>query len=82
MTQVNCLIVDDEELARELLEAHLSQFDGFKLIASCASAIDASKVLNEQQVDLMFLDIEMPVLKGTDFYKNCLLYTSPSPRDA
>ena len=70
MTQVNCLIVDDEELARELLEAHLSQFDGFKLIASCASAIDASKVLNEQQVDLMFLDIEMPVLKGTEFYKN------------
>ncbi|MEO1245297.1 MAG: response regulator transcription factor [Pseudomonadota bacterium] len=64
-----CLVVDDEELARELLETHLAHFDQFELVASCASAIEASRYLNTRKVDLLFLDIEMPVLKGTDFYQ-------------
>ena len=67
-----CLIVDDEALARELIKTHLAQLDNFELIASCASAIEASKILQEQSVDLLFLDIEMPVLKGTDFFKSLL----------
>lgn len=62
-----CVIVDDEELARELLETHLTQLDEFELVASCASALEAQKVLRTEKVDLLFLDIEMPVLKGTDF---------------
>lgn len=66
----NCIIVDDEELARELIERHLYQLDNFKLIASCASAIEAHKVLQNKKIDLIFMDIEMPVLKGTDFIKN------------
>lgn len=70
MTNIKCLIVDDEELARELIETHLTQLTGYELVGSCASAIEASQVLKTQHVDLMFLDIEMPVLKGTDFYKN------------
>ena len=65
-----CLIIDDEELARELIETHLSQLDNFEIVASCASAIEAHKVLQKEKVDLLFLDIEMPVLKGTDFFKN------------
>ncbi len=65
-----CLIVDDEDLARELIETHLSQLDNFEIVASCESAIEAYKVLQNQAVDLLFLDIEMPVLKGTDFFKN------------
>lgn len=64
-----CLIVDDESLARELIETHLSQLDNFKLIASCSSALEAHKVLQSETIDLIFLDIEMPVLKGTDFLK-------------
>lgn len=72
MNIVNCLIVDDEELARELIESYLSQLDGFEIVASCSSAIQASQVLKDHAVDLMFLDIEMPVLKGTDFYKNLI----------
>ena len=70
MKTYNCIIVDDEELARELIETHLSQLPDFKVVASCDSAIEASVVLKNQKVDLMFLDIEMPVLKGTDFLKN------------
>ncbi len=68
MKKYKCLIIDDEELARELIETHLSQLSDFEIVASCASAIDASKVLKEHLIDLLFLDIEMPVLKGTDFY--------------
>ena len=66
------MIVDDEELARNLIGNHLSQLDDFELVASCESAIAASKVLSHQPVDLLFLDIEMPVLSGTDFFKNLL----------
>ena len=65
-----CVIVDDEKLARELLEAYVSQVPNFEIVASCTSAIEASEILNNNQVDLLFLDIEMPVLKGTDFFKN------------
>lgn len=67
-----CLIVDDEKLARGLIKTHLSQLDDFELIASCGSAIEASKILQEEMIDLLFLDIEMPVLKGTDFFKNLI----------
>lgn len=57
-------------MARELIERHLAQLYNFELIASCASAIEAHKVLQNKTVDLIFMDIEMPVLKGTDFVKN------------
>lgn len=67
-----CVVVDDEDLARRLIENHLSQLENFKVIASCASAIEASKVLKTEQVDLLFLDIEMPVLTGTEFFANLI----------
>jgi len=72
MSNVRCLIIDDEDLARELIATHLAQLDGFEIVASCASAIEAANILKQQPIDLMFLDIEMPVLKGIDFYKNLL----------
>ncbi|MEB2774291.1 LytTR family DNA-binding domain-containing protein [Algoriphagus sp. D3-2-R+10] len=67
-----CVIVDDEGLARGLIKNHLAQLDDFELVASCGSAIEASKILKEEKVDLLFLDIEMPVLKGTEFFKNLM----------
>ncbi len=67
-----CLIVDDEKLARRLIENHLAKIDEIEVLASCKSAIEASKVLSQQAVDLLFLDVEMPVLKGTEFYKGLL----------
>lgn len=67
-----CVIIDDEELARNLIKNHLSQLNDFEIVAICESAIEASKVLQQQQVDLLFLDIEMPVLRGTDFFKNLI----------
>lgn len=72
MTTYKCLIIDDEEWARELIESHLSQLSEFEVVASCASAIEARSILQQQTIDLLFLDIEMPVLKGTEFFKSLL----------
>ena len=65
-----CLIIDDEPLARELIETYLQKIPDFELVASYSNAIEASSLLSTQKIDLLFLDIEMPVLKGTDFFKN------------
>lgn len=66
----NCIIVDDEPIARRLLKMHLNQIPDFELVAECSNAIQLSQILKKEQVDLIFLDIEMPILKGTDFLKN------------
>lgn len=67
-----CLIIDDEKLARKLIENHLAKLNNFELIASCKSAIEASDIISTQTIDLLFLDIEMPVLQGVEFYKNLI----------
>lgn len=72
MKKYKCIIVDDEELARELIATHLNQLPDFEIVAECASAIEASSILKNTEIDLMFLDIEMPVLKGIDFLKNLI----------
>ncbi len=64
-----CLIVDDEALGRDLIASHVGQLPQFEVVAMCASAIEAAQCLNSHSIDLLFLDIEMPVLKGTDFYQ-------------
>lgn len=53
---IQCIIVDDEPVAREILETHLSKISALKVIASCKSAIEAFNVINTEQVDLIFLD--------------------------
>ena len=64
-----CVIIDDEELARELLKQHIGHFKELELVHICTSAIEARQI-NFEEIDLLFLDIEMPVLKGTEFFKH------------
>jgi len=64
-----CIIVDDEPLARELIASHLANFESFELIDSFENALQAYSHLEKNTVDLIFLDIEMPLLKGNDFLK-------------
>lgn len=64
---VGCIIVDDEPVAREILENYLERIDSLKLIASCKSALEAFKIINTHPVDLIFLDINMPDLSGLSF---------------
>ncbi len=70
MAVTKCLIVDDEPLACDLIEMHLKKFDDFELVAKCESAMAAISVLKENDVDLIFLDIEMPEISGLDFIKS------------
>jgi len=67
---MNCVIVDDDELSRSVLEDLINDTDGFSLVASCESGMDAYKTLQEEPVDLLFLDIEMPKMDGMELIKN------------
>ncbi|WP_443938663.1 LytR/AlgR family response regulator transcription factor [Pedobacter sp. MW01-1-1] len=64
---MNCLVVDDELLAVELIEDNLRKIPFLKHIASCRNASDALQVLSIQQIDLIFLDIKMPGINGLEF---------------
>jgi DNA-binding LytR/AlgR family response regulator len=66
----NCIIVDDEIAAREILESHLSKFNNITICGSCKNAIEAFSVLNNQTIDLIFLDINMPEISGLSFAKS------------
>jgi len=66
----NCIIVDDEPVAREILEVHLEKIETINVVASCKSAIEAFKIINTQPVDLIFLDINMPDISGLSFAKS------------
>ncbi|MDY0190234.1 MAG: two-component system response regulator BtsR [Desulfuromonas sp.] len=61
---IRALIVDDEQLARAELQALLEATGEFELLASCANGFDAIKAINEHQPDVLFLDVEMPVING------------------
>ncbi|WP_439181695.1 LytR/AlgR family response regulator transcription factor [Carboxylicivirga taeanensis] len=69
MKAVNCLIIDDEELAIDIIEEYVSRIEKLKVIGRCSNAIEALQYLNKQQVDLLFLDIQMPGLTGLELIK-------------
>ncbi len=64
---MNCIIIDDEPLAREELQALLNEVSNIEIKAKFSSAIKALEFLQENDVDLIFLDIEMPLLNGLEF---------------
>ena len=67
---IRCIIVDDEPLAREGMELLVKEAGFLDLRATCSNAIEANKVLAEQPIDLIFLDIQMPRIRGIDFLKS------------
>ncbi len=68
--QIQCIIVDDEPVAREILETHLAKIDRIKIVASCKNAVEAFNAINQYKVDLIFLDINMPEISGLSFAKS------------
>jgi len=68
--KLNCLIIDDEPIARKGLEEHVQEIEFLNCIASCENALKASTYLNEQKIDLLYLDIHMPKVNGIDFLKS------------
>lgn len=68
-TTIQCLIVDDEPPAREIIRRYIEQVPTLRLAGECGNAIQAFTLLQQQHVDLVFLDIRMPQLNGNDFLK-------------
>lgn len=63
------MIVEDEPIAAEILESFISRDPDLHLIGKCADAVYASSLLNIHEIDLMFLDLHLPVVKGFDFLR-------------
>lgn len=72
---LRCLAIDDEPLALELLEDNIRQIPFLELVGSCRNAFEATDMLHNQAVDLIFLDIQMPGITGVQFLKS--LQTAP-----
>ncbi|HEX2605909.1 MAG TPA: LytTR family DNA-binding domain-containing protein [Flavisolibacter sp.] len=68
--KLRCLLIDDEPMALKVLQSHIAQIDGLEVAGLCRNAVDAIKVLHQKTVDVLFLDIKMPMIIGTDFLRN------------
>ena len=68
--KIRCIIVDDEPMAREILENHLRKIETVEIVALCKNAVEAFNVISSQPVDLVFLDINMPEISGLSFAKS------------
>ncbi len=66
---LNCLVVEDEPLATDVLVDYIKQVPSLRLVATCPDAIAANEVLQRESVDLMFVDIHLPALKGLDWIR-------------
>jgi DNA-binding LytR/AlgR family response regulator len=69
MQKYSCIIVEDEPLAAEVLQDYISQTPFLELKTVCSDAIYAMEILQKEKIDLVFLDIHLPKLKGLDFIK-------------
>lgn len=69
MKKMNCLIIDDEPLAREVIAEYVQQLDFLHQVGTARNALEANSLLLSKPVDLLFLDIQMPQLSGLEFLR-------------
>ena len=86
MEKINCVITDDEPIAREIVLNYCNQLSFLHVVAMCSNALEAKAVLQREKVDLIFLDINMPVLDGLTFIKTLsqppeIIFTNSSSAD-
>ena len=67
---IKCIIVDDEPMARDVIRRYVEKVPILQLVGECGNAIDALMFLHNETVDLIFLDIRMPHITGTDFVRS------------
>src|SRR6186997_2313397 len=67
--KIKCLVIDDEQPAREILQKHIEGVESLELAGSCNNAVEALSFLQSNTVDLLFLDIQMPHILGTNFIR-------------
>jgi DNA-binding LytR/AlgR family response regulator len=70
MNEIRCMIADDEPIARDILKKHIAATPGLVLVKSCINATEAYEGLHEHEVDVIFLDIQMPVISGIEFLRS------------
>ncbi|HHG85331.1 MAG TPA: response regulator transcription factor [Bacteroidetes bacterium] len=63
---IKCIIVDDDSMTLKIMENFVMQTDGLECVATCSDAIEAANVMNSKEVDLVFLDVEMPQMTGLE----------------
>jgi len=68
--KLRCLLIDDEPPALKILASYISNINGLEIVAQCKNAIEALDILHQKTVDVIFLDIKMPKILGTEFLKN------------
>jgi DNA-binding LytR/AlgR family response regulator len=68
--KLRCLLIDDEPPALKVLASYITGINGLEIVAQCKNAIEALDVLHQKAVDVIFLDIKMPRILGTEFLKN------------
>lgn len=84
---INCLIVEDEPLSQEILESYIENCPELKVAGICKDALQANQLLNSERIDLIFLDINMPILNGIDWLKSLdeipeVIFTTAYPEHA
>ena len=87
MNKIRCMIVDDEPLALDVLETFVERLDNLELVCRCNNAVEAYNCLQNEHIDLMFLDINMPELSGLDLLKSLrdaplVIFTTAYPQFA
>lgn len=70
MKMINSLIIDDEPLARELIQTHMNKISNWNVIETCINAEEAYESLLKLDIDVLFLDIQMPVISGVEFLQS------------
>ncbi|NJB70897.1 DNA-binding LytR/AlgR family response regulator [Saonia flava] len=69
VTKLTCAVIDDEPLARQVLEEYIKVIDYLELLFVAENALELNQALDQEAIDLIFLDIEMPFMTGLDFLK-------------
>jgi len=85
--QINCIIIDDEPLARKGLKEYINDVDFFNLVGEYDNAVAAAEQISRGEVQLLFLDIQMPKITGLDFFKSLqhappVIFTTAYPQFA
>ncbi len=68
--QIKCIVVDDEPMARDVIRRYIETIPNLKMVGEFGNAIEATIFLQDQSVDMIFLDIKMPQLSGTEFVRS------------
>ncbi len=69
--KILCVAVNDEPSALQVMEKYILAVPMLEFVGSCSNAVDALSILQKQKVDLLFLDIQVPHILGTDFMRTC-----------